>query len=168
MKYTLLFVLLISLFSCRCPEIISSVKETSDTLRSHQSDTSTTSSSDTIYLPGAVIHDTLNFSEFCDSLAKGLSVKKEVRVKGGTIKIKSDSLGHGSIECETDSLMHVIDSLVIHINTVDSVTVKNNKETTTIIPVLKETGMQKFYKWFTWITMSVLVVLGIGIWLGKR
>lgn len=168
MKYTLLVILFISLFSCRCPEIISSIKETSDTLRSHQADTSTTSSSDTVYIPGAVIHDTLNFSEFCDSLAKGLNVKKEVRVKGGTIKIKSDSLGHGSIECETDSLMHVIDSLVIQINTVDSVTVKNNKETTTVIPVFKETGMQKFYKWFTWITMSVLVVLGIGIWLGKR
>lgn len=168
MKYTLLFVLLISLFSCRCPEIISSVKETSDTTRSHQSDTTTAATSDTIFLPGAVIHDTLNFSEFCDSLAKGLSVKKEVRVKGGTIKIKSDSLGHGSIECETDSLMHVIDSLVVHISTVDSVTVKNNKEATTVIPVFKETGMQKFYKWFTWITMSVLVVLGIGIWLGKR
>jgi len=169
MKYRIILILFIaSIFSCRCPQIISSVKETSDTTKTHQSDTSTTFKSDTIYLPGAVLHDTINFSSLCDSLAKGLKVNKEVKVKGGTIKVVSDSLGHGSIECETDSLTHVIDSLTLHINTVDSVTVRNNKETTTVVEVVKETGFQKFCKWFFYGTLSVLVVLGIGIYLGKR
>ena len=102
MKQLLLFIALISLVGC-CPKITETIKETHDTV--------TVVKTDTIVTPPITFTDTINFSSFCDSIAKGLIINRVVHVSKGTITIKADSTGKGQIICETDSLKQVITSL---------------------------------------------------------
>ena len=98
----LLFIALVSLYSC-CPKITETIKETHDTV--------TVVTRDTIVTPPITFTDTINFSTFCDSIAKGLIINRVVHVSKGTITVKADSTGKGQIICETDSLKQVITSL---------------------------------------------------------
>ena len=98
----LLFIALISLYSC-CPKISETIKETHDTV--------TVVKRDTIVTPPITFTDTINFSSFCDSIAKGLIINRVIHVTKGTITVKADSTGKGQIICETDSLKNVITSL---------------------------------------------------------
>ena len=98
----LLFIALVSLYSC-CPKITETIKETHDTV--------TVVTRDTIVTPPITFTDTINFSTFCDSIAKGLIINRVVHVSKGTITVKADSTGKGQIICETDSLRQVITSL---------------------------------------------------------
>ena len=102
MKQLLLIITLISFYSC-CPKISETIKETHDTV--------TVVTRDTIVTPPITFTDTINFSSFCDSIAKGLIINRVIHVSKGTITVKADSTGKGQIICETDSLKQVITSL---------------------------------------------------------
>tara|TARA_R110000868_G_scaffold158025_2_gene385705 strand:+ start:368 stop:802 length:435 start_codon:yes stop_codon:yes gene_type:complete len=135
MKQILLFIALISLYSC-CPKISETIRETHDTV--------TVVKTDTIVTPPITFTDTINFSSFCDSIAKGLVVNRVVHVSKGTITIKADSTGKGQIICETDSLRQVITSL--------QTTISNLIEKTDIIeePLYKNV--------FFWLFVGLVIV----------
>ena len=131
----LLFIALISLYSC-CPKISETIKETHDTV--------TVVKTDTITTPPIVLVDTINFSSFCDSVAKHLIINRVVKVSKGTITVKSDSTGKGQIICETDSLKQVISSL--------QTTITNLIEKTDVI-------QQPIYKnVFFWIVIGIILL----------
>ncbi len=102
MKNLILLFFIATLYSC-CPKITETIKETHDTV--------TVVTRDTIVTPPITFTDTINFSTFCDSIAKGLIINRVIHVSKGTITVKSDSTGKGQIICETDSLRQVITSL---------------------------------------------------------
>lgn len=102
MKNLILLFFIATLYSC-CPKITETIKETHDTV--------TVVTRDTIVTPPITFTDTINFSSFCDSIAKGLIINRVIHVSKGTITVKADSTGKGQIICETDSLKQVIISL---------------------------------------------------------
>ena len=102
MKNLILLFFIATLVGC-CPKITETIKETHDTV--------TVVKTDTIVTPPITFTDTINFSSFCDSIAKGLIINRVVHVSKGTITVKADSTGKGQIICETDSLKNVITSL---------------------------------------------------------
>jgi hypothetical protein len=102
MKQLILLFFIATLYSC-CPKVSETIRETHDTV--------TVVKVDTIVTPPITFTDTINFSSFCDSIAKGLIINRVIHVSKGTITVKADSTGKGQIICETDSLKQVITSL---------------------------------------------------------
>ena len=144
MKQLLLIITLISFYSC-CPKISETIKETHDTV--------TVVTRDTIVTPPITFTDTINFSTFCDSIAKGLLINRVVHVSKGTITVKADSTGKGQIICETDSLKQVITSL---------------QTTITSLIEKRDVIQQPIYKnVFFWIVVG-MIVLGLYFLFRRR
>jgi hypothetical protein len=135
MKQIILLFFIATLASC-CPKISETIKETHDTV--------TVVKTDTIVTPPIVLFDTINFSTFCDSIARHLIVNRVVKVSKGTIIVKADSTGKGQIICETDSLKQVISSL--------QTTITNIIEKTDVVqePIYKNT--------FFWIVIGIILL----------
>lgn len=140
----ILFILPIfsALYSCKCPEITTSVVEKHDTIV--QIDTMK------VVLPPVFMHDTVNFSTLCDSVLRGFSIHHEHKSQHGTVKIDVDTTGKAVITCNTDSLEHEIAVLNRTINNYKS------ESHTQYIP--KESWWQTLYKWGFWIELLLIAL----------
>lgn len=162
-----LAIILLVFTSCRCPQVIQSgTVSTHDSTTTITRDTVFSHKTDTVASAPIVIHDTVNFSEICDSISKGLAVHSLKKVKGGTVAVITDSLGKGVIICQTDSLQKIIDSLSVTVT--NNITTNVKDSTIQTIAIFRESGKQKFYRIWTWCTWGAVVLIGIGIYLGKR
>ena len=139
MKNILLIAVLSAIISGCCPKLTSQVTTTADTVRTTKTDTVTIVLTDTVTLAPVLIHDTINMTSFCDSLRAGLSPVIRLHVRQGSVTIKSDSVGHSTIECLTDSLTAVIEHQQTTITNLNEELIRKtiNKETVVELPVWK-------------------------------
>lgn len=153
MKNLILLFFILSFSAC-CPKLTTTITSSSDTTNTFHSDTSTTLNIDTVHLPPIVIHDTVNMSNFCDSLAKGLRPQIHIKTNKGSVSIKADSVGHSEIECLTDSLIQLTKEQVTVITNLREEVVRNSIEKDTV----KEPSIFKNTFFWLFILLIALVV----------
>lgn len=154
MKY--LFILAIFLSSCshKIGSVVTTTQK-SDSSETVTIDTSSELSIDTTHLPPVIVHDTINFDSFCDSLKNGFF--PEIRTE--KIYIHTTSKGVSPIECKTDSLEQVNSRMLTVIKEQHE---KIKQIETTVHQT--DTVNQSFIAdvWF-WIAVTFMVLLVVGL-----
>jgi len=150
MRYLLLLFAVLSIASCRCPELTVGVTERTDstTTSSRTVDTTTTHIVDTTKMGPVTFSGTIDLDSVCEELrrirlAGQDSATIEVtpvakpntptKPKSSSIGVKIGSSGKAQIDCKTDSLIRVTDSLTILVIIKDSIITKVNHDKQTVI-----------------------------------
>jgi hypothetical protein len=131
MRYLIICILFLA--SCRCPEIVTGTVESRDTTttNSHSVDTSITHNRDTTTTGPIIFSGEINVDSICEELYRLREAGRTeviidvppvptIKPKKSSIKITIGNDGKATIDCKTDSLTQVNDSLIITINVRDS------------------------------------------------
>lgn len=182
MRYLFIALCVLFISSCRCPEIIQGTTERTDSTSAHfhSQDTTTSHKIDTNTTAPIIFSGTVNIDSVCEELrririAGQDSAKVEVKqvnkttTKKSSVSVNLSSSGIATIDCKTDSLTKITDSLMMVINIKDSVisTKSHYKETNNkeLVPV-----KDWWYKTWRGIAIFYLVLTVIFIlakWAGS-
>ncbi len=182
MRYLILLFAVLSIASCKCPEIVVGTKESRDTTTTtvRSVDTSTVSVVDTSNIAPVVFSGELNLDSICQELYRMRKDSDTVAIVidatpisrprgGGSIGLTINSTGKAVVDCKTDSLYKVINSLTTTISIQDSTIQKisHSKETTYKVEVPVKDWWYKTYRALAWIFIGLIIIIIIAKWAGK-
>lgn len=178
MRY--LIICFLFLASCRCPEIVTGTVESRDTTTttSHSVDSSTTHSRDTTTTGPITFSGEINVDSICEELYRlrnegrteviiDVPPVPTIKPNKSSIKVTIGSDGKATIDCKTDSLTQVNDSLILTINVKDSTIqqITHELETTNKVLIPVKDWWYYTYKYSAFILWGLILYFILRMYL---